>query len=321
MQDRHPPQSLEHYPITFFAVVMGLAGTVLALRAASHAFGLALHFDLAGLIVVGTVFAGISLVYLMKWMRFPAAVWAEWNHPVRMAFFPAVTISLLLMASIALEVSVPLARGLWFLGAAGQFVLTIAVVSGWIGSRSFQHGVLSPAWFIPAVGNVIVPLAGPTLGYEELSWYFMSVGLMFWLVLLTLVFNRLVFHDPLPGRLQPTLVILIAPPAIGFVAWTRLTGEIDILARILLNSAWFFAALVAVQMPRILRLPFAMSFWALSFPVAALTVATLTYGAATGQGIVLAMGGLFLIVLGLVIVGLTYRTIRGLIAGEILQPE
>jgi tellurite resistance protein len=34
-------------------------------------------------------------------------------------------------------------------------------------------------------------------------------------MLLTLVFNRIIFHDPLPGKLQPTLVILIAPPAVA----------------------------------------------------------------------------------------------------------
>lgn len=321
MTDPRPPQSLQHFPITFFAMVMGLAGLVLALRAAGQTLGLAVHFDLAGLLVVGAVFVLISVAYVLKCLRFPGALAEEWHHPVRIAFFPAITISLLLMAAIAMDVNAVVARALWIVGAAGQFVLTIAVVSSWIGGRSYQHGVLSPAWFIPAVGNVIVPLAGPGLGYGDVSWYFMSVGLLFWVVLLTLVINRLVFHDPLPGRLQPTLVILIAPPAVAFMAWFRLTGEIDHVARFLLNSAWFFTALVAVQMPRILRLPFAMSFWALSFPLAALTVSTLTYGRSVDAPLVVGAGVVLLAVLVVVIAGLLLRTLRGLMAGEILQPE
>lgn len=315
------PQTLEHYPVTFFAVVMGLSGLGLALRTAGHAFGWQVQTDLASLLVVAAAFAAIALIYLVKWFRFPRAVSAEWNHPVRLSFFPAITISLLLLAALAVPVSEGLARVLWLVGVIGQFALTLAVVSGWISARSFQMGALSPAWFIPAVGNVVVPLAGVGLGYVEVSWYFMSVGLLFWLVLLALVFNRLIFHDPLPARLQPTLVILIAPPAIGFMAWLRLTGEIDHVARVLVNAAWFFTALVAVQLPRILRLPFAMSFWALSFPIAGVTIATLTYGAEQQHPVLLWLGGALLIVLVVVILGLIVRTIRGLIAGEILQPE
>jgi tellurite resistance protein len=320
MTDQAKP-SLEYFPITFFAVVMGLSGLALALRAAGHAFGLSLAGDLAGLVVVGSVFVAIALVYLLKWVRFPAAVRAEWHHPVRLSFFPSITISLLLLAALAVPVNEGVARALWTIGAVGQFGLTLAVVSGWIGARSFQMGALNPAWFIPAVGNVMVPLAGAPLGHAEPSWYFMSVGLLFWLVLLALVFNRLIFHDPLPARLQPTLVILIAPPAIGFMAWLRLTGEIDAVARILLNSAWFFTALVAVQLPRILRLPFAMSFWALSFPIAAVTIATLTYAAATQHPGLMWLGGALLLVLVVVIAGLVLRTLRGLMSGEVLLPE
>ncbi len=116
------------------------------------------------------------------------------------------------------------------------------------------------------MGNVIAPVAGIDLGYIEISWFFMSIGLLFWMVLLSLVMNRLIFHDPLPKRLQPTLVVLIAPPAIAFVAWTEIAGGVDAFARLLLNAAYLFTLIVAVQLPRILRLSFSLSFWALSFP-------------------------------------------------------
>ena len=316
-----PRPSLEHFPITFFAVVMGLSGVGLAVRAAGHAFGWGIAPDPVALVIVGAVFVAIALAYAVKWMRFPAAVSGEWNHPVRLSFFPAVTISLLLLAALALPVHRGLAHVLWLVGAGGQFALTLAVVSGWIGARSFQMGALNPAWFIPAVGNVVVPLAGPALGHVDLSWYFMSVGLVFWLILMALVFNRLIFHDPLPARLQPTLVILIAPPAVGFMAWMRLTGEIDVFARLLLNIAWFFTALVAIQLPRIVRLPFAMSFWALSFPIAAVTIATLTYATELQHPGLLWLGGVLFAVLLVVIAGLLIRTVRGLKSGELLLPE
>ena len=37
---------------------------------------------------------------------------------------------------------------------------------------------------------------------------------------------------PLPERLLPTVFILIAPPAVGFIAYVRLTGGVDVFAQI-----------------------------------------------------------------------------------------
>ncbi|MGI3186385.1 SLAC1 anion channel family protein [Nioella aestuarii] len=322
MSDAAPSATrLEHFHVTFFAIVMGLSGLTLALHASEVAYGLSsLASDISFYATV-VVFIVIALFYAAKAMRHGASVRAEWNHPVKLAFFPAISISLLLLATASVGRFDGLAETLWLAGAALQAVLTLAVVSGWIGTRAFLHGQLSPAWFIPAVGNVIVPIAGSQLGYVDLSWYFMSVGLIFWIVLLTLVINRLVFHVPLPGRLQPTLVILIAPPAVAFVAWVRMTGDIGPFALILLNAAYFFTLLVAMQLPRIIRLPFALSFWALSFPFAAVTIASFVHAGAAGSAVHKMIGTVLLAALVVIIAGLVLRTMKAITAGEICQPE
>ena len=314
---------LAHFPVPFFATVMGLAGMTLALHLAETRFGwphLASRVAL-GLTIVDFLF--VALVYGMKAMHHPAAVAGDWKHPVKLAFFPAISISLLLIAT-ALRPEMPpdLARLVWGIGAAGQAVLTLAVISGWIGHRPFQPVHISPAWFIPAVGNVVAPVAGLPLGFVELSWLFFSTGMIFWVVLLTLVMNRLIFHDPLPGRLLPTLVILIAPPAVGFLAWLQLNGEqLDAFARVLYYSAVVFAAIVVLQVPHFARLPFALSWWALSFPVAALTIATLRYGELAGSPTHDLLGGGLLVLLLAVIAMLVLRTLRAALRGEICQPE
>jgi len=320
-----PHSRLEHFPITFFATTMGLGGFTLALRAAAGPLGIGpLPYQIA-FVVTAAVFVLLLGVYALKATQHWRAVSAEWHHPIRLAFFPTVAISLLLLAIIAMSVSKPLALALWGTGTALQAVMTIAVITSWIGTRSFQHGHLNPAWFIPAVGNVIVPVAGAQLGFVELSWLFFSAGMIFWMVLLTLVFNRLVFHDPLPGRLQPTLVIMVAPPAVAFIAWVRLTmtegATVDPFGHILLSLAYVFAALVAVQIPRILRLPFAMSFWALSFPLAALTIATFLYSELAHSAFHLRFATALLVTLSVLIAGLIGRTIIGILRHEICVPE
>jgi tellurite resistance protein len=267
------------------------------------------------------VFVVIAALYVTKLVRHPTAVQAEWAHPVRLAFFPAFSISLLLIATAVLPHSAEAALPIWPAGVATQAVLTLSVIANWIGTRAFLHAQLSPAWFIPAVGNVLVPVAGAGLGYGETSWLFFSAGLVFWIVLLTLVINRLIFHDPLPQRLHPTLVILIAPPAVAFIAYMKLGGEVDAFARILLNAGYVFAAVVATQLPRFRTLPFALSWWALSFPIAALAVASLLFAERAGSAAHQMIGLGLVALLTAVIAGLAFRTAKAIARQEICQPE
>jgi len=312
---------LEHFPVTFFASVMGLAGLTLALHRAEAVLGAGHAVSSTALAVTVAVFMTITVVYAVKALRLPQAVAAEWRHPVKLAFFPTVSISLLLIATALRPEAEQAARAIWLAGTVLQGVLTLAVVAGWIGHRPFEPVHISPAWFIPAVGNVVVPVAGAPLGYVELSWLFFSAGIVFWLILLTLVMNRLIFHDPLPARLYPTLVILIAPPSVAFLAWMQLTGDLTPFARVLFYTAIVFAGIVATQAGAIARLPFALSWWALSFPVAALTLAAFTYSDAAGVPGVTALAFALLALLVVIVVYLALRTLGAIRSGAICRPE
>ncbi|MBO9467438.1 SLAC1 anion channel family protein [Tropicibacter sp. R15_0] len=313
---------LEHFPVTIFATVMGLTGFSLALHQSEQMLAWPGYLSGAVLVLAVIVFLTVGVLYALKFLRHRSAVRAEWNHPVKMAFFPAISIGLLLISVALRDVAFDQARILWLVATAMQAVLTLSVISGWIGKRPFQTVQMSPAWFIPAVGNVVVPVAGVSFGFPEISWLFFSAGMMFWLILLTLVFNRLVFHDPLPGRLLPTLAILIAPPAIGFLSWLQLNdGQLDAFARILFYTAIIFATITLVQLPGLIKLPFSLSFWALSFPVAALTLATLKYSVLAGSSVIEVLGFAFLAILAVILLGLSWRTMLAAIRGEICRPE
>ncbi len=268
-----------------------------------------------------TVMALVAIVYIAKALRYPGMVIQEWHHPVKLAFFPTITVSLLLLATATHAHAPELAEWIWLVGVVGQGVLTIAVVTGWISHRSFEVGHLTPAWFIPAVGNVIVPVLGARIGYIETSWLFFSGGILFWIVLLTLVMNRLIFHDPIVARLFPTMMILIAPPAVAFIAYVGMVGEVDGFARILMNAGYIFAALVIAQVPRLVKMPFALSWWALSFPLAALSIASFRFSQLDGSRAHQNIGVLVLTLLVLVIAGLIYRTIKAMIRDEVFKPE
>lgn len=312
---------LAYFPISFFATVMGLAGLTLATLRLEHHLGVAPLASPLLLALAASAFVAIAGLYGVKIVRHPGAVRDEWHHPIKIAFFPTISISLILLAT-ALQPFLPgAAIVVWSAGATLHLVATWAIVSMWITGAQYEAPHMNPAWFIPAVGNVLVPLVGAQHGLVEVSWFFLAVGIVFWLVLLTLVFNRLVFHQPLPAHLLPTLCILIAPPAVAFLAYVSLTGMVDGAARLLYYPALFFFLLVVGQLPTLMRLAFALSWWAYSFPLAALTVATFVMAERTGNAVLEAAAFGFYVLLLLVVGGLAVRTVRAIRAGAICQPH
>ena len=97
MPDATEPR-LRHFPISFFAMVMGLAGLSIAWDKAQASFGLGLDLATPILILAGVVFAVLLALYLTKILRWRAAVAAELAHPIHLNFFPTISISLILLA-------------------------------------------------------------------------------------------------------------------------------------------------------------------------------------------------------------------------------
>ncbi|MDP1653700.1 MAG: SLAC1 anion channel family protein [Rhodocyclaceae bacterium] len=316
-----PHSRLAHFPVPLFATVMGTSGLAIAWKKAHHVLGLPAEIGFALQWWALALFVMIAFGYLAKVTRHWEAVKKEFAHPIRLNFFPAISIGLLLLAIAFTDTLPGLAFGMWSVGALLHLGFTLTVMSSWIHHTRYDIKHANPSWFIPVVGNIIVPIAGVAFAPVEISWFFFSVGLVFWLVLLTIVMNRLFFHEPLPERLTPTLFILIAPPAVGFLAWLKLNGgAIDAFAHILYHVALFLTLLLASNALRFFRLRFFLSTWAYSFPLAAMTIATLTMAEHLG-GLFVALGWLLLIVLSIVLLLLTVRTLQAMLRGEICMPE
>ncbi|HXK57227.1 MAG TPA: C4-dicarboxylate ABC transporter, partial [Gammaproteobacteria bacterium] len=132
---------------------------------------------------------------------------------------------------------------------------------------------------------------------------------------------RILFHHPIDEKLMPTLFILIAPPAVGFIAYFKLTGELDNFARILYFSGLFLTLLLFTQLRRFARLKFFLSWWAYSFPVAAITIATLLKHEHTGTAFYLYAGLFLLLLLTAIVVLLLVRTAMAVRKRGICQPE
>lgn len=271
------PPMVQRLPVALFGAVMGIAGLGLAWRRAEAAIGAPTVIGETILLLATLVYVVVLLAYAGKLARHRAAVAAEFVHPLAGSFFAAIAISALLLAAGLAPHAPAAARALWIVGAAGEYLAAITAVRGWI-VRATPREAANPAWFVPVVGCIVAPIAGAPLGFQAASWILFGTGIVAWLFLMPMVVQRLVFEAVVPAPATPTICILIAPPAVGFIALDILAGgSAGAPAHILFGGAIFFGALALSMASSIARAPFGVPWWAMSFPSAALAAAALRY--------------------------------------------
>lgn len=273
---------IENFPIMMFAIVMGLSGLTIAYQKAAHLFHLThlIPNVLAGLTSV--VFIAIAITYTIKFIKYRTEVKEEFTHPVRINFFAAIPISLLLLSVMYHEINLQIATVLWWGGMLLQGYLTLHTISFWI-NKNVEIQFSNPAWFIPIVGNVLVPVGGVDIVNRDFLMYFFAVGIFFWIILLTIILNRIIFHHLLAQKFMPTLFIFIAPPAVGMISYVKLTGEFDLFASFLYNIGLFFTLLLLFMYKNFIKLEFFISWWAFTFPLTAMTIASILAHHMTGS--------------------------------------
>lgn len=317
-------RSLANMPVTLFASVMGVGALSLAYKRAAVVWTQVPQWPyLALLALAAALFVVILGAYIAKWVLYPKAARAELTHPIRMPFVPAFTVAVLILATASAEVMPTVASVLWWVGAIGHLIATALIVSVWFNSPNITANIMTPAWLIPIVGNVVTPLAGKQVGNVDLSWFAFGIGAVLWLGMLPLLLHRLLLAEtPLPPKLLPTIAIMVAPSAVMTVSWVQLTGDASgVVPRMLAGVTWLFALILALQLPRFLKMKYMLTFLGFTFPLGALTVATLVMaGALEGVGYdILAV--VILVISTIAILGIVARTLVAVIKGVIFLPE
>jgi len=313
-------QRFEYLPVAMFGSVMGLTGLSLAWRLAQSRYGAPGWIATAIVAVAVLAFVLMVFAYGLKLLTAIDAVRTEFEHPIMVNTFATFWVSMLLLPMALAPISLLLARILWCVGALGILVFAWYVVSRWL---RVQHQPVqaSPPWILPVVGLLDLPLAVPSLDLPHAAAAMtvgLAVGLFFAVPLFTMVFARLVFQPPLPPALEPSWLILVAPFAVGMSTYIATTGQVDLFARSLYALTLFTLAVVFGRLRHLaLCCPFRVGWWAVSFPLAASTIAALRYAQAEPGSLSDAIG---LVLLGLttaVILWMLVRTVLGISRGQL----
>jgi C4-dicarboxylate transporter/malic acid transport protein len=264
---------------------------------------------------------------------------------VQASFYPTFSIALLVLAAqwLAFSSSIEVAMSLWCLGVTLHFVFSFAVL--FIVFRGEHVGLdhVTPAQFIPAVGLVVMPLAGgPLLAHMDGAWrewaltiniIGLGAGSMMYLGLLGLTLQRHYLHKPAPGVLTPTVWIHLAPIGVIPVSLMNVVEQLPYsaareVATVLMLLVWGFgvwwlvmASLLTLAARAAGQLPFSLSWWGFTFPVGAFVGESLRLSQTLGWSCTYAIGVAAWLLLCFFWVITLYRTVRGVASGAIFQPQ
>ncbi|MGZ8437459.1 MAG: SLAC1 family transporter [Candidatus Limnocylindrales bacterium] len=293
---------------------------------------------------------GLGVPYVARWLRHPDAARADLTNPVMGALhatFPAGILVLTVgIATVGPSVLAPdttfaLVAVLAVAGIALAFAMSVAFAALLFVSHGVEPQAANGGWFIPPVVTIIVPMAlaplAPRVAATDLGlllavgYAFWGMGLLLFLLVASLLYDRLVFH-PLPAApLAPSLWIGLGPLGVGGLAllslaqigaplWGTAAPAVQAMSLIGASALWGFGAwwlaaavvLLGTYLRRG-RFPFGLGWWAFTFPLGAYAASTLALARGWHSGALEALAAvLFIGLVGfwLVVAAGTLRAVR-----------
>ncbi len=264
-------------------------------------------------VVAAGAYVVLMVLTLIRLVRFPAAVRADvTSHTKGFAFLTMVAATNVLGgASAVVHGWWPLARGLWWfslgLWMALTYVTLIAVVLA-APKPGLETGI-NGTWFLLTVSTESVAVLGglllsrhpsDTLAFVCLAAFLL--GIVLYLIVMTMVFLRWTFHELKPTEADPPAWIAAGAVAITVLAGSNLLAAKNGSERILrlaplveglvvlawATATFWFPLMVAIGVWRhvIRRVPlrYHPSYWALVFPLGMYSAATFKMSAVLDLG-------------------------------------
>ena len=297
---------------------MGLEGLGLACRSAATVLPVPALFAEAWIALGALALAILLPAYLLKLARHPKAVLDEFTNPAQLGFCASLPVGMTLVGG-GLGPYVPaLANAIWWAGVVLFFAFQVwalrRLLAGGIELAQFNGG-----WMIMLIGGIVVPSSGLALGHPDVSRFMFGVSAVATPMVMGLVFYRTVVGPALPEIMRPTWFIFLVPCSLIYANGMALSGEP---ASVFLNGVFYSGLLMAAALllgaRRFLAWPFGAPWWAFTFPLDALAIASARYAQIhpTGPWPPIAAVALVLAVFFVVVV--LVKTVLAVVRGTLL---
>ncbi|HEX3830134.1 MAG TPA: hypothetical protein VHV82_22945 [Sporichthyaceae bacterium] len=264
-------------PANFFGIPLGLIGL-------ADAWLVAANFHLAPvlagrLLVAVAMFAwvAVTFAYLRGLLTHRVSLAGDLADPVAGPFIAAAVLVPMLAAADVLH---PYDHRAGTVLVDVLIAITV-VLAGWFTgqwtSRPVPLATVHPGYFLPAAaGGFISSACAALVGQRNLAQVLFGLGLFSWIVLGAIIRARPILGPPLPTPLVPTLAIEVAPAAVAIFAAFVIDGQhVNVTVQALAGYGLLMVIAQLRLLPEFLRLSFMPTFWAFTFPAAAVDFAAL----------------------------------------------
>ncbi|MDV3103514.1 TDT family transporter [Thermococcus waiotapuensis] len=248
------------------------------------------------------VFFLLLIPWLLRWVKYPEDAKNDLYHPVTSHFYGTMPIAMVIVAmNLAMAGHTGIAFPLWLIGSLLVMAFAFFIPYLFFVGEGVDIKTITPAWFIPPVGLMVLPLTATPFvplsdqwkgAFIALNYFGFGAGFFLYLALFAIVMGRFITHELMPPMMAPSVWINLGPLGAGAVALLNLSKMLPVGIEALKVFAFFLwgfgtwwlvmAVLITLHYLRNLHLPYSLAWWAFIFPLGAYVSATHSVGIAFG---------------------------------------
>ncbi len=244
------------------------------------------------------LFCVLLIPWILRWIFFTEDAKKDLYHPIVSNFYPTLSVWMLVLAAdfVVIWNNIIMWKILWLIWAILTLLFGLLIPYIAFTNEEIKIDHINPWWFIPPVGLIVIPIAWSVL-LPHFAWLLKEfviflnfiwwwAGFFLYLALSAICMYRFILHKPLPNILAPTIWINLWPIWAWIVSLINLVKHIDFITLkepfyVFWLIFWWFGiwwVIMAIMMTlhyiKNLKLPYAMSWWAFTFPLGAYVAAT-----------------------------------------------
>ncbi|ASJ00804.1 TDT family transporter [Thermococcus gorgonarius] len=306
--------SVKDFAPSWFASVMGTGALALVSLAYSERLAVLKNVAVWLTYFNTALFFVLLIPWSLRWLKYRENATKDLYHPMVSHFYGTIAIAMLVLSADYLLIlrETAVAKAFWLIGTPLTIFFALLIPYLMFIQEKIDIKSVTPAWFIPPVGLIVIPLSGgPLIGTFHGIWKEIAIlinyfawgsGFFLYLALFAVVMHRFITHEPLPCGIAPAIWINLGPIGAGTSTLYMLVRNSDFITAkepflafgIVFwgFGVWWLAMAVIMTLHYIRRLslPYSLAWWAFIFPLGAYVSATHNVGTTFGIGVIDSFG-------------------------------